>query len=63
MAAPPPTPQFYLPFGITIVNGNLYIADQVNQRVRYITNGNVSTLAGDGTAGYTGDGARPRRPN
>jgi len=57
----PSNAEFFLPFGITIVNGNLYIADQVNQRVRYITNGNVSTLAGDGTAGYTGDGAQAQK--
>ncbi len=53
--------QFHLPFGITIANGNLYIADQVNQRVRYITSGNVSTVAGDGTAGFNGDGAAAQK--
>jgi uncharacterized protein (TIGR03437 family) len=36
--------------------GNLYIADSVNQRVRKISNGTISTVAGNGTAGFSGDG-------
>ena len=38
--------------------GNLYIGDQANQRVRMITNegtGEISTIVGNGTAGYSGD--------
>lgn len=41
-------------------DGNLYIADQQNQRVRMITNegtGNIKTIAGSGAQGYGGDGA------
>jgi uncharacterized protein (TIGR03437 family) len=52
-----------LPFGITIANGNLYIADQVNQRVRWVTSGNINTLAGVGTTGYSGDGATALKAN
>ena len=38
--------------------GNLYVADTGDNRVRRIdTSGNISTVAGTGTAGYTGDGA------
>ena len=38
-------------------NGNLYIADSGNQRVRKISAGGVvSTVAGTGTAGFSGDG-------
>jgi sugar lactone lactonase YvrE len=38
-------------------SGNLYIADLGNQRIRKInTSGIISTIAGDGTAGYNGDG-------
>jgi len=38
-------------------NGNLYIADSGNQRVRKISSsGIVSTVAGNGTAGFSGDG-------
>ena len=37
--------------------GNLYIADQKNSRVRRIdTDGNITTVAGNGTFGYSGDG-------
>ncbi|MHB8261595.1 MAG: NHL domain-containing protein [Bacteroidia bacterium] len=37
--------------------GNLYIADYSNNRVRLInTTGIISTIVGNGTAGYSGDG-------
>jgi uncharacterized protein (TIGR03437 family) len=39
-------------------SGNLYIADQFNHRIRKVdTSGNISTVAGNGTPGYTGDGS------
>jgi sugar lactone lactonase YvrE len=38
-------------------NGNLYIADTGNNRIRRVdTSGVISTMAGNGTKGYTGDG-------
>jgi sugar lactone lactonase YvrE len=39
-------------------SGNLYIADQFNQRIRKVTaaTGVISTIAGTGTLGFTGDG-------
>ena len=38
-------------------SGNLYIADYWNQRVRKVTSdGNITTVAGDGTQGFSGDG-------
>ncbi len=38
-------------------SGNLYIADQGNHRIRKVaTNGIITTVAGTGTAGYSGDG-------
>jgi sugar lactone lactonase YvrE len=37
--------------------GNLYIADTLNQRVRRVdVNGQIDTVAGTGVAGYLGDG-------
>ncbi len=36
--------------------GNLYIADFGNNRVREVTNGIITTIAGDGLGGSTGDG-------
>ena len=38
-------------------SGNLYIADASNTRVRRVgTNGVITTVAGDGIAGFSGDG-------
>ena len=37
--------------------GNLYLADTQNQRVRKVdTNGIITTVAGNGIAGFSGDG-------
>ncbi len=36
--------------------GNLYIADSGNHRIREVTAGVISTIAGTGTCGYSGDG-------
>jgi hypothetical protein len=37
--------------------GNLYIADKSNHRIRKVdTAGTITTVAGNGSAGYTGDG-------
>ncbi|MEJ0089194.1 MAG: immunoglobulin domain-containing protein [Limisphaerales bacterium] len=39
------------------VKGNLFIADYINGRIRKVnTNGIISTVAGNGTNGYSGDG-------
>ncbi len=46
------------PNGVTVdAAGNLYIADTGDQRVREVTaNGTITTIAGDGDIGSTGDG-------
>ena len=46
------------PYGLTVdIFGNIYIADNLNNRIRKINNaGIISTIAGNGTAGYSGDG-------
>jgi uncharacterized protein (TIGR03437 family) len=48
--------QLNYPTGIAVdKSGNLYIADGLNNRVRKVSGGVISTVAGNGTAGYTGD--------
>lgn len=45
------------PFMIALdSSGSLYIADQFNNRIRKVSGGNISTVAGSGSNGYAGDG-------
>jgi sugar lactone lactonase YvrE len=37
-------------------NGNIYIADKHNNRIREVSAGTISTIAGTGVAGFSGDG-------
>ncbi len=48
----------YAPSGVAMDGaGNLYIADRDNERIRKVdTNGVITTVAGNGTNGYAGDG-------
>ena len=50
--------QMNRPFGIALdAAGNLYIADSQNHRIRKVAlDGTMSTVAGNGTAGFSGDG-------
>ena len=51
--------QLSRPSGVAIdTNGNLYIADEYNDSIRKVnvTTGNISTVAGNGSSGYAGDG-------
>ncbi len=51
--------EFNSPAGLCLdTTGNIYIADRNNYRVRKIDlAGNISTIAGNGAGGYSGDGA------
>lgn len=60
--------KFYWPKGIAVdLNGNVYVADSENNRIRKIDkNGNVTTLAGTGEAGFkdgTGNQAKFDQPS
>lgn len=49
--------QLYNPYGIALDgSGNLYVTDSGNNRVRKISNGIITTIAGNGLSGYSGDG-------
>jgi sugar lactone lactonase YvrE len=45
------------PYGITVDSvGNVYIADQNNYRIRKVSGGIITTIAGTGAEGFSGDG-------
>jgi sugar lactone lactonase YvrE len=50
--------ELYTPIGVAVDgSGNVYIADEGNSRIRQVTAaGVISTIAGDSTYGYSGDG-------
>ena len=53
---PATSAQLSHPGGIAVDSaGNLYIADQGNGRIREVSNGVITTLAGNGTQGFSGD--------
>jgi sugar lactone lactonase YvrE len=59
---PATSAQISNPYGITVdAAGNIYIADTYNNRVRLITSssGIISTIAGTGVGGFSGDGGAP----
>ncbi|GAB4044636.1 NHL domain-containing protein [Spirosoma jeollabukense] len=51
--------QLYFPSGVTVDGiGNRYIADQSNNRIRKVnTSGIMTTVAGNGMSGFSGDGS------
>lgn len=51
--------QLDTPTGIAVdSSGNVYIADSHNHRIREIANGIITTVAGIGTQGFSGDGGQ-----
>jgi len=55
---PATSAELYQPTGVASdLSGNIYIADSQNNRIREVdTTGNITTVAGNGTGGNTGDG-------
>ncbi|HYF49282.1 MAG TPA: hypothetical protein VEJ63_07750 [Planctomycetota bacterium] len=47
------------PSSVVARNGKLYVADSANHCIRLIENGTITTIAGNGTAGFAGDGGAP----
>ena len=53
---PATSAQLSAPIGVAVDSaGNLYIADSSNDRIRKVTNGVITTVAGNGTLGFSGD--------
>lgn len=56
--------QLSYPIGLAIDgSGNLYIADSSNCRIRKLSGSTISTVAGNGTCGYAGDGGTATSAN
>jgi uncharacterized repeat protein (TIGR03803 family) len=54
---PATSAELYWPLGLALdASSNLFFADYKNSRVREIANGVIWTVAGNGVAGYSGDG-------
>jgi uncharacterized protein (TIGR03437 family) len=54
---PATTAALNFPRGIAVdAAGNLFISDQSNERIRKVSNGIITTVAGNGSGGYAGDG-------
>ena len=58
------TAQLNFPGGVAVDrNSNIYIADLNNQRIRKVDpSGIISTIAGTGTPGFSGDGGLETHP-
>jgi len=59
---PATSAQLKMPRGIAVdQEGNLYIADAFDSRIRKVNpDGIISTIAGNGTSGFSGDGGLPQ---
>ena len=56
--------QLNQPHGVAVDSGgNLYIADTGNQCIRKVSNGVITTVAGNGTEGFSGDNGPAPAPS
>jgi hypothetical protein len=54
---PATSAKLYFPYGLAVdSHNNVYISDYSNQRIRKVSSGTITTFAGNGTAGFLGDG-------
>jgi sugar lactone lactonase YvrE len=54
---PATSAQLFYPTGVFVDSANhVWIADTYNHKIREVVGGTINTVAGDGTAGYAGDG-------
>jgi uncharacterized protein (TIGR03437 family) len=54
---PATSAQLYYPSDVAVDSaGNLYIADNYNNRIRKVSGGTITTVAGNGASGFSGDG-------
>jgi sugar lactone lactonase YvrE len=51
------------PIDVSVSSGNLYVADNGNDRIRKVSGGVISTFAGTGITGYNGEGMPALRTN
>jgi len=58
-AGPAAAAEMNNPRGVAVDSaGNIYIADQSNNRIRKVSAGQITTVAGTGAAGFNGDGGQ-----
>jgi uncharacterized protein (TIGR03437 family) len=56
-AGPATSAKLSSPWGVAVdASGNMFIADYGNHRIRKVSNGVITTVAGNGTIGFSGDG-------
>ncbi len=57
------TAKLNFPSGIAVVSNTVYISDWYNNRIRKVVSGIITTVAGNGVYGYSGDGGSATAAN